>query len=365
MIQKVTTKRQLKTFVHYVKDLYKDDPHVVYPLFYLLYRELVKEVLHSNRYTALLAYQDDQVVGRILYTVDASHKQGKDIGYFSYFDAINDMTVAKELFDYMEQDLAKRGIDYVEGTFAPYDPDNRRGVLIKGFDSSPVIFTSYNYNYYGPLLEAIGCYKAIDTVLLDAKPNDDAKRRLRVASKYFTRSHNVRIDSLDFKELDRDLEDVHQILEEATNEIIYQDAPSMELVESAARQLKPFIEPRIIKIAREEETNRPVGFCLVLPDFNQLFKKTKGRIRPLRFLLGKKHINKARGMMQYIVPDYQNTGLIGHMFHSIYNEFMELGITEFEAGTMMEDNPKPINAFKKFGGDIIKIYRLYGKDITK
>jgi GNAT superfamily N-acetyltransferase len=365
MIQKVTTKRQLKTFVHYVEDLYKDDPYVVYPLFHILYKELVKEVLDTNLYTALLAYKDDQVVGRILYTVDASRKQGKDIGYFSYFDAINDVDVAKELFDHMEQDLSERGIDYVEGTFAPYDPDNRRGVLVKGFDSSPVIFTSYNYNYYGPLLEAIGCYKAIDTVLLDAKPNDDAKRRLRVASKYFTRSHNVRIDSLNLKDLDKDIADVHQVLEEATNDIIYQDAPSMGLIEAAATQLKPFIQARLIKIAREEETNRPVGFCLVLPDFNQLFKQTKGRIRPLKLLFGKKHINKARGMMQYVVPDYQNTGLIGHMFHSIYNEFMDLGITEFEAGTMMEDNPKAITSFEKFGGSIIKVYRLYGKDIAK
>jgi GNAT superfamily N-acetyltransferase len=99
-----------------------------------------------------------------------------------------------------------------------------------------------------------------------------------------------------------------------------------------------------------------------LPDYNQVFRKTKGRLRPLRFLLGKRKITKARGMMQYVVPDYQNTGLIGHMFKTIYDSFHELGITEFEAGTMMEDNPKPINAFKKFGGDIIKVYRLYGME---
>ena len=31
----------------------------------------------------------------------------------------------------------------------------------------------------------------------------------------------------------------------------------------------------------------------------------------------------------------------------------------------VKDNPKPINAFKKFGGEIIKTYRIYGKEISE
>jgi hypothetical protein len=172
------------------------------------------------------------------------------------------------------------------------------------------------------------------------------------------------VDALNLKDLDKDINDIHEILLTATNEIVYQDAPSIELIEEVAKNLKFFINPDLIRIARENETNKPVGFCLVMPDYNQVFKKTKGRIRILKILREKKKITKARGMMQYIVPEYQNTGLIGHMFNVIFDEFMKIGITDFEAGTMMENNPKPINAFKKFGGDIIKVYRLYGKDIA-
>ena len=101
----------------------------------------------------------------------------------------------------------------------------------------------------------------------------------------------------------------------------------------------------------------------VLPDFNQVFKKTKGRIKPIKILMAKRKITKARGTMQYIVPEYQNTGLIAYIFNSLYDEFIISGITDFEAGTMMENNPKPINAFKKFGGEIIKTYRIYGKEL--
>ena len=363
MIQEVKTKRQLKVFIDFIKMLYQNDSHMVYPLFSVLKKELTEQVLQTKRYTALLCYRDEKVVGRVLYTTDHSKKKGKTIGYFSYFDALDDTAIAEELLAHMERDLKQRGIDYVEGTFAPYDPDNRRGILVKGFDSDPVIFTSYNFPYYGNLLEKFGYQKAIDTVLLDTKVDNHSLKRLNTVSRYFTRSHDVRVDAVDFKQFDRDLKDVHQVLLEATNEIIYQDAPSIDLIASAAKQMRFFLDSGLIRIARENNTNRPVGFCFVLPDFNQVIKRTNGAIRPLRMLYLKRKITKARGMMQYVVPDYQNTGLIGHMFKVIYDEFQKRGITDFEAGTMMENNPKPINAFKKFGGEIKKIYRIYGKDI--
>ncbi len=362
MIKKVETKKDLNQFIHYIEELYPHDTHQVYPIFLSLTKELKKEILVDKTYTGLLCYKNSKIVGRIMYTIDESKKQGKDIGYFSFFDCVNDQLVANEMFEYMQKDLKKQGINYIEGTFAPYDPDTRRGVLIKGFDSNPVIFTSYNYDYYQSLLEGCGFTKAIDTVLLNADVNAKTKKRLNTFTKFFKRSHDVRIDSLNFKNLDKDIADVHTILQAATNEIVYQDAPSIDLIQDVAKQLKLFINPNLIRIARENKTDKPVGFVLVMPDYNQVFKKTKGRIRLLKILRERKRITKARGMMQYIVPEYQNTGLIGYMFKVVFDEFEKLGITDFEAGTMMEDNPKPIHAFEKFGGSIIKVYRLFGKE---
>lgn len=365
MIIDITTKKDLKTFVHFVKTLYKDDPYYVYPIFSAQTKELVREVLVEKKYKALLCIQDNLIVGRLLFTYDKSKKQGKTICYYSHFDSINDDSVVTELFDYMEQEMKKNKIDYSEGTFSPYDPDTRRGIMIKGFNTLPSMFTSYNYEYYAALLENYGYSKAIDTVLINADVNANSKKRLNTFSRYFLRSNDVRIDSLNYKEFERDLRDVEKIMKKATNEIVYQDAPDIELIRETARQMKAFINPKFVKIARENKTNEPIGFCLVVPDFNQVLIKTKGKIRPLKMLYLKRKITKARGQMQYIVPEYQNGGLIGHMFKVIFDDFVEAGITEFEAGTMMEDNPKPINAFKKFGGEIIKVYRLYGKELTK
>lgn len=365
MIKKVENIKDLKTFIYFIKKLYQNDSRFVYPIFFALKKELKEQVLELKKYTALLAIENDQVKGRILYTIDVSKNRKNQIGYFSFFDSYDDIDVAKQLFSAMENDLSAKGIHYIEGTFSPYDPDTRRGILIEGFDIDPTIMTSYNAPYYGDLIEKCGFTKAYDTFSLEAEISDTTEKRMKTLETYFDKRHSIRIDSINYKRLDSDIQDVHTILKEASTEINYQDAPSIELIENVAKSMKMFINPDIIKIARTEETNEPVGFCLCLPDYNQVFKKTKGRINIIELLRAKKTITTVRGLMQYVIPKYQNTGLIGVMFKKVYDNFKPMGITRFEAGTILEDNIKSMSTFYKFGGRITKTYRIYGKEITK
>lgn len=365
MIREVTTKKDLRRFVYFVKSLYADDPHYVFPLFSVLMKELRAEVLQKKTYKALLVFEDFEVKGRILYTFSTSKNHQGEVCFFSLFDAIDDVVVAKQMFDYIENDMISKGVSYIEGAYTPYDPDTRRGILVQGFDIDPTLFTSYNYEYYGKLLEACGYIKAYDTYSLSADESPTTDRVMNLAQLYFHKRHDVRIDSLNLKKLDKDLSDIHHVFEIASTELNYQNPPSLDVIRKVAKNLRFFIEPQYIKIAREPDTEEAVGFCVVLPDYNQVFKRTRGKIRPLMMLLGKKKITKTRGIMQYVVPKYQNTGLIGSMFHSVYKNFKKNGITEFEAGTIMEDNVKSISMFNKFGGKIIKTYRIYGKEIKQ
>ena len=89
MIKVVHTKKDLKRFIYYVKDLYKDNPHYIYPLFYVLYGELKKEVLKEKNYTAILSEDKfGDIQGRLLYRFEMNVKEGRKSCYFSYFDAI-------------------------------------------------------------------------------------------------------------------------------------------------------------------------------------------------------------------------------------------------------------------------------------
>jgi len=366
MIRYVQNARDLRQFVLFAKKLYHQHPIYVYPIFSILYRELKQEVLVKKTYQALLAIQDGKMVGRILYTIAESKQRQDQIGYFSYFDAINQESVAKELFDKMESDLLNKGITYVEGTFTPYDPDNKRGILVQGFDYPQTIFTSYNEPYYANLLTSMNYEKAFDTVTIELKRNPENIPKLLLLDRYFSSRHqNIRVDSLNLKSLQQDLQDIHQIFQVATTEVIYQDAPSMEMITKVAKEMKQFIRPELVKIAREVDTHKPIGFCLVLPDFNQVFQKTKGRLLSIHFLRAKRIITRTRGILQYVIPEYQNTGLLAYIFKKIYDEFERLGVLEFEAGTMMEDNHKAQASFLKLGGQITKVYRIYGKELHR
>lgn len=366
MIKVVHTKKELKRFIYYVKDLYKDNPHYIYPLFYVLYGELKKEVLREKNYTAILSEDKfGDVQGRLLYRFEMNVKEGRKSCYFSYFDAIDSKEVTKELFDYMEADMKKNDVLHSEGSFTPYDPDNRRGILVNSFNQDPVIFTSYNMSYIPKLLEGYGYTKKTDTFCITPQANEKTYKKLKTLGNYFDKKYKIDVDYINFKRIDQEIEDIHTILSEADNEHIYQETPSVDLIRNVAESLRLFLDKRIIRIARERETKRPIGFCFCLLDFNQVFKKLKGRVRPLRMLMLKKKITKARGMMQYVIPEYQGKGLIGYMYSKIYDEFKVMGITEFEAGTMMEGNEKPLSSFDKFGGTISKTYRIYGKELNR
>lgn len=364
MIVKVTDGETLKTFVRFTEKHYASEALYAPPIYSVFYRELSREVLEKGDYTAILAYgSDGEVKGRLLYTVDVSKHKKSCVGYFSNFECVDDPSCARELFGYMERDLSARGIKYAEGTFSPYDPDTRRGILVKGFDLPPMIFTSYNYPYYGGLLEQAGYAKAYDTFALRLDLEGERARMLHETASKVREKFDIRVDSLDMHRFDRDIADVAEILRAATNELNYQEAPGIAAISRAAKAMKLFLNPRLIKIARENGTDRPIGFCMCLPDFNQVFRKTGGRIRPMKFLREKGRITAARGMLQYIVPEYQGAGIITVIFDETYNSFKKEGITYFEGGTILEENKKSWGVLAKFGGEIVKIYRIYGKEI--
>jgi len=362
MIKKVADKYDVISFVNFIKDLYRNDEHFVFPILSTLKKELVREILIKKLYTGLLCIKNNKITGRILYTISDSKQKHKKIGYFSFFDCIDDYKSAKELFSAMEDDL-KGKVDYVEGTFAPYDPDTRRGVLVKGFEEPHTFLTSYNYPYYGDFLEKAGFVKAYDTFTLKIPLFGKNEEAIKLLAERAQKNQNLRIDNLDIKNIDRDINDIHEILKIATFELNYQDAPSIELIKKVVKNLKFFLEPKLVKILRENDTNRPLGFCLVLLDFNQIFQKTKGKINVFRLFWGKKRITRARGILQYLIPEYQGTGAFTLVFWEIYQTLKELGIDYFEGGTIMEDNKKSVGSLLKTGGEISKIYRLYGKEI--
>ncbi len=364
MIQRVTTKRQLHQFIYYIKKLYHGCETYTYPIFWSLKKELTALVLKKQTYKALLSVDEaGNINGRVLYTFAFDKRQKKQICYFSFFDTINDVEVVRDLFSYIEAEMKKENICEMEGPFAPYDPDTRRGVLVDGYELEQTIFHSYNYAYYDTLLKEVGFKKKQDTLALNAKIDNTTLNKLERFTKIFRHQFDVEIKSVNFKNIEQDIDDVAIILKKATDEQNYQDAPTKEEIKAIFQSLKIFLVADYIKIARDKQTHEPLGFCLVMLDYNKVFKKTKGRINVLKLLKGKKKIKKVLGKLQYVIPEYQKTGLIAAIYDEILRTMNKNHITEFEAGTILENNERSYRIFFHLGGKVVKRFRIYQRSV--
>ncbi|MCH5160170.1 MAG: hypothetical protein J1F66_04940 [Clostridiales bacterium] len=360
-------KKLIKTFVDFPDKLYAGDGNYVPYIKGDLTKTLKKLLLQDKTYDALLVVEDKTVLGRILLTVDKNKQLNTEkCGFFSMFECVDDQEVCNLLLDASVKLLKERGAKYISGTYYPYDQDNRRGILVEGFEEPPLIFTSYNKPYYSTLLTNYGLVKQTDA--LQYKLNLDTvdhEKYIRL-SEFSKERFNYRVDTLDWNNIDRDIDDVHTVMQAATNEIIYQDAPTIEALQNIVKGWKSYLNKDYIVIARSNTTNEPLGVMMALPDYFQVFKKMRGRmdLKGLyAFATERKKIKSARAMLQYVIPKYQNLGVTMALYFKLLQGILNNGVTRLEAGTVMENNVQSNEAIKSVGGKLAHVYRIYYKEI--
>ena len=361
-------KKLIKTFVAFPDKLYAGDDNYVPYIKSDLTRTLRKLLLDDKTYDALLVVEGKQVLGRILLTVDKDKQLNTEkCGFFAMFECVDNQDACNMLLDESVKLLKDRGAEYISGTYYPYDQDNRRGILVKGFDAPPLIFTSYNKTYYHTLLTGYGMKKHADTFeyKLELDKVTQYERAKRVAN-FSERKFHYHVDTVDWSRVDADIEDVHKVMAAATTEIIYQDAPSIETLKAIVKGWKTYLNKNYLLIARSDDTNEPLGVAIALPDYFQVFKKMRGRTNLrglLTFLRERKKITSARAILQYVIPRYQATGVTISMYCKLFENMLDDGITYLECGTIMENNVQSNDALKAVGAELARVYRIYYKEI--
>ena len=167
-IVKVENNKQLKKFVGFPNELYKDSQYYVPELF-----DDAMNTLRKDRNAAFefcdadyfLAYRDGRVVGRIAAIVNnaANAKWGQKAARFGWVDFIDDNEVVDALFSTAEAWARERGMTEIQGPlgFTDFDPE---GMLVEGFDRLGTMSSIYNFPYYPKHLERLGYVKDVDWV---------------------------------------------------------------------------------------------------------------------------------------------------------------------------------------------------------
>ena len=360
-------KKLIKKFVDFPDKLYAGDDNYVPYMKGDLTKTLKKLLLQDKSYDALLLVEGKETLARILLTVDRNKQLNTEkCGFFSMFECVDDQEACNLLLDESIKILKERGAEYISGTYYPYDQDNRRGILVEGFDDAPLIFTSYNKRYYPTLLTNYGLVKQTDALQYAIDLDTTDYQRYKRVSEFSQERFDYRVDTVDWNNIDRDIDDVHTVMLAATNEIIYQDAPTVEALQNIVKGWKSYLNKDYVLIARSNKTNEPLGVMMALPDYFQVFKKMRGRmdLRGLcAFVTERKKIKSARAMLQYVIPQYQNLGVTVSLFVKLLEGVFNSGVTRLEAGTVMENNAQSNDAIKSVGGKLARVYRIYYKEI--
>ncbi|MFO7637413.1 MAG: N-acetyltransferase [Clostridia bacterium] len=371
-LTEVRTNRQLRAFIRFPFQIYRKDDNWVAPLNLLIKRTLrgKDNPLFSNGpHITFLLHKDGKPVARLVAGIDekVNREKGLRRGYIALFECVNDKESAFYILDQARNWLKDKGMQFMEGPVSPTNGDDYRGLLVKGFETSPTLFNSYNPPYYNVFFEAYGFHKFKDLVAFDFSVERYPLERFEKTVAYSLKKYDFRVDPVDVKQIDREIRDIREILEQAVPEEWENFVvPSLEDIRKEARFLIPFIDPDFVCIARRNADDRPLGFVVGALDYNQVFKKLKGSLFPFgifKFLYHRKRITGLRLFIQFVVPDYQGRAINTAIFHHFFKNALKRKLEYAEGGTVGEDNVQSNKILMVSGGLVSKIYRIYRKDI--
>lgn len=357
-------KQGIKEFVELPYRLYRSDPHWVPPL-----RIAVKELLDRDKHPFyknaeaefFLARRNGDVVGRIAAVIDRAHNQfhGENAGFFGFFECIDDSAVAEALLGRAREWVSQRGARFLRGPVNP-STNYECGMLIEGFDSSPMIMMTYNPPYYPKLMDRIGLRKAKDLLAYSSSTTRiDAQKIERVAERSLAKN-GIRVRPINMKDFAREVELVWNVYSSAWARNWGFVPMSREEFFQQGKEMKQILKPELVLIG--EAAGRVVGFALALPDVNQALKPAGGSLFPtglLKILYYQRLVKSVRVLALGVVEEHRASGLAAAFYATLVRNARNLGYGECEMSWILEDNVLMNRSLEAMGAKRYKTYRIY------
>ena len=360
----VRDKRGLHLFIEFPYSLYRGDPYFVPQL-----RIAQKELFDQNKHPfyahaemqCFLALRDGRPVGRVAAIRDRNYIEfhQEQAGFFGFFECVDEQAVATGLLEAARTWLLERGAQVIRGPVNP-STNYECGVLVEGFDSSPMVMMSYNPAYYDALIQGAGLRKAKDLYAYLA-PTEGApmERFLRVADRS-SKANGIHIRSINMKVFEEDVELVWSVYNSAWSRNWGFVPVTRDEFLFMAHDMKAILEPGLVLLG--EVRGKVVGFALGLPDVNQALKHANGRLFPLgllKILYHKRSIRSMRVLTLGVVEEYRTAGVAAGFYAELFRQAVRLGYRDCEASWILEDNTLMNRSAEALGGKRYKTYRIY------
>lgn len=369
-IKQATTKALLKEYVKFPFSLYKNHPYWVPPLLQdemETFDKTKNPAFESAEAYFYLAYQNDQIVGRIAAIInwDEVKNQGKSKVRFGWWDVIDDIEVTKALLEKVYELGKKNALEYVEGPMGFSNLD-KVGVLTEGYDEMGSMITWYNYPYYVTHLEKLGYTTEKEyvenkfpfaNVKLEhfEKANELVRRRYQLKPLNFTNNKDI------MPYVDKMFDLFNTAYANLSSFVAITDTQK----EYFKKKYISFINPEYIKFVMDKDDNM-VAFSIVMPSFSSALRNANGTLFPFGFYHLLKAKKQSKEVLFYLIgvhPDYQSKGATAIIFNEYYNTFREKGIENCIRTPELADNFAVQNLWKHFQPKIYKKRKTYRKEL--
>lgn len=317
-----------------------------------------------------VALRDGKPVGRISAQVNRRHLEHHNdaTGHFGFFNAIDDVAVARALVDAAAGWLRARGLRRMVGPFN-LSVNEDIGLLISGFDSPPAILSSHARSWEGPLLEACGLSKVVDLHAYRMRPTDAPPQIARLAA-LARKFENVRMRSFDMSRYAEEVATVFDVFNDAWSDNWSFVPVSDAEIASLARETRPFMRGKFGRIA--EIDGKPVAMIVVLPDVNNVIAGFRGRLLPFNWAklilaIKRDRWKTARIPLLGIRKAYRGTPLAPAILSLLVSEIIDLGraydLDWVEFSWILETNRPMVALAQLAAGPACKRYRMYSLEL--
>jgi len=362
----VRTRAERREFAEYPYAFYRRDPHwIPPPRFVERARFAPRHPFFEHADGALfLARDNGRLVGRIMAIDDRLHdeKHRDDVAAFGHFEAEH-AAAAEALLGAAEGWARARGRARLRGPLNP-SLNETAGLLIDAFDADPMVMMPYNPPQYAEFLERAGYAKVKDLYawVIDLPGEALTERWARVGRRVRAR-HGLTIRSVDMRAFDAEIERFVDVYCRAWAGNWGFVPPTPAEVRRLAAELRHVVDTDLVIAA--EVDGRMVGCGIALPDLNQVFKGTGGRLLPVarRLLLRRRLIDQVRVVLFGVVPEWRGTGLAAPLIV----ELLARASTRYrraELSWVLEDNELTNGSVASLGGRRYKTYRIYQKELA-
>jgi hypothetical protein len=247
-----------------------------------------------------VARRDGRTVGRIAAFQNQRHNDVHEdrVGFFGFFACVDDVAIAHALLDAAAAWLRPRNLNVIRGPISFTLETGEVGLLVKGFETPPVLMTPYNPRYYVDLIERCGFAKAQEMISYQSTEahldfEGPLIARLRQGADLLEKRYGLVTRSIDFSRFDAEI----ALIKELYNKAWEQNWGFVPLtdreIDHIAAQLKPIADPDIVPFIFKD--GKPIGFAVAVPDLNPALKNNpSGRLFPgiLRILWAARRISR-------------------------------------------------------------------------